>query len=653
MTEKRRPPDLSKQTPDDGAEVPKEGEPREERDETAPRSAKEQYSPRHRAPGRASLIRRRRMADGSSEEVAWETLWRTEEAAGRRGDEEQPGVTPPPDPLEDVSYLGSTRAELRKRRSQPSSGDAADATASLPDDDAPGSLAPEKSGRREEDADASEAVAAPEPQPAPESTPNLAASPLTRSLRAETMVEGDVELERERVDTPMTNAPLVSDPVVVRSPDRPITTDEVQRLSAPRVSESATFAVDDDLGGPRRAALEQRKKRQRVRKVGGLVAAALAALGGIAVAGVFVRNAVDAPEEKPAVSVAPPQRENLSRSTLFFGTKESSNGGRGAVWMTLVTMDPDSDKASIVYIPAHTAVEVPGRGLQGVGEAYGSGGVPLLLVSTENLLGVKIDRYVELSDNDALVLFEALGPLTVDVPAEVRVPAGEDQARLIFVEGPQQLTPSLLVKLLYIVGIEGDDVELGSRHLAFWDQLLDEYDQPEELGTAIRTSGAALGESDATPEEHAEFLAALAELPAEDVTLTTLPVRPISAGDSELYATDAAELASFVDETIGLAGDAPAEVRVQVLNGNGVPGIGQEVGDELVGEGFRVILSGNARRLNYRETLIITYDNSEAGVALAERARELLGVGEVQVSAQQQGIVDLTIVVGKDFLRAR
>jgi hypothetical protein len=38
---------------------------------------------------------------------------------------------------------------------------------------------------------------------------------------------------------------------------------------------------------------------------------------------------------------------------------------------------------------------------------------------------------------------------------------------------------------------------------------------------------------------------------------------------------------------------------------------------------------------------------------VADRARDLLTVGRVQVSAQQQGIVYLTIVVGMDFLETR
>ncbi|MDP9068325.1 MAG: LytR C-terminal domain-containing protein [Actinomycetota bacterium] len=633
MNDNRRSRDMWKQSQPGGSD----GEAaRSDVDETAPQdesaagAENEHYSPRHRAPGRASLIRRRRTQTGSTEEVAWETLYRKEESATTWTTEEQPSATQPPQAIEDLSYLGPTRAELKKRR-----------TKSLAESP------PE------------------EPQLGSEESPSAGSTrePERRDLyqAADTMVEGDIELASDRSEAAVETGPgRVVGPAPGAASSRTSRPQESSRArpTAPPVPTSpawasATVPGHDEQVGPRRTALEQRKKRQRMRKTAGVVAATIAAVGGVGAAGFMVTNAVDPPKEKRSTSFAPPQQENSVLSTLFFGTKESSSGARGATWMTLVTLDPASDKASVVYIPSHTAVEVPGRGLQGVGEAYGSGGVPLLLVSAENLLGVNIDRYVELSDNDALVLFEALGSLTVDVPAEVRVPVGRDQARLIFVEGPQQLSPSLLVKLLYIVGIDGDDVELGSRHLAFWGQLLEEYDDPGELASAVREAGAALGESDATPEEHAEFLSALADVAPEDVTLTTLPVRPISAGDSELYATDAEELATFVDETIGLDRDASREVRVQVLNGNGVPGIGQDVASELVGEGFRVILSGNARRLNYRKTLVITYDESDEGVALAERARDLLGVGEVQVSAQQQGIVDLTIVVGKDFLRAR
>ena len=406
---------------------------------------------------------------------------------------------------------------------------------------------------------------------------------------------------------------------------------------------------DDEFLGPRRQKLMKRKRRTRVLQViGSVLLSGALVVGAVIVGGKVIDDAND--EKKAETTGAPPLvREPVS--TLIFGTKGEGTS-KEALWMTLLTYDPEDKQGAVVYIPSHTAVEVPGRGLQGVGESYTTGGVPLLLVSAENLLGVPIDRYIELDDSAARELFDASGALSVNVPNELRVSVGDDEARLILVEGEQQLDPSLLVKMLYLRGIDGDDVELGSRHLAFWDALLDHLASPGDVEALVEEAASAFEESDADAEEHQQLLAALAALPTADLTITTLPVRPISAGESELYAVNEAEVRAFMTDTIGFAAPVREDARVQVLNGNGVPGIGQDVARKLVGEGFRVILSGNARRLTYRRTLIITYDNTPEGQRLAERAKRLLGVGEVQVSVQQQGIVDLTIVVGKDFLRA-
>lgn len=376
------------------------------------------------------------------------------------------------------------------------------------------------------------------------------------------------------------------------------------------------------------------------------VVAVLAIAGGVA----FLASDDGAAPARPLPSPTA-QGDDPVISTLFFGTKEDR---RSAIWMTLVAYDTSEQQGAVVYIPAHAAVEVPGRGLQGVGDALGSGGIPLLVISTENLLGMKIDNYVELSDRDARTLFEATGPISVDVPSEVRVAVGNERARLIFTEGPQRLGPAYLTQLLYVRGLDSDDVELGSRHLAFWDGLFDAFeDEPENLAAAVRAASGAMAQSSGEVAQQARLLGALAGLGGSNRTLTTLPVEQVSVGGSELYSVDQEEVRALLADI--LSGIAPAgdEVKVQVLNGNGVPGIGQEVAERLIGAGFRVVLTGNAPRLNYEKTLVVTYDDSPEAQAVADRARELIGVGTVQVSAQQQGIVDLTIVIGKDYLRTR
>jgi hypothetical protein len=427
--------------------------------------------------------------------------------------------------------------------------------------------------------------------------------------------------------------------------------DERPRAAAP-VRDVIRPGPDSERLGPRRAALHEKRRRRRRRALGGLAAilVALAVAGAVMLFDLFAGEDGSAGGPNPnATGIAADDATTI----LLFGTKESSSRP-DAIWMNLLYVDRDEDRGAIVYIPAHSAVEVPGRGLQAVGESLSSGGVPLLLLSSETLLGVPIDHYVELSNTDARVLFNSTGPLSIDVPDQVRVSAGPNKAKLIFDEGLQRLPSSFLVQLLYTVGLDADDVDLGARHAAFWAALFEQFaDEPDELAAALESAGGALGESDAAPEDVAAVLRELAELDSPDRTLTSLPVEAVSVGGSELFQSDSDEIAAFMQDTLGVESTVAQEARVQILNGNGEPGIGREVAEKLVGEGFRVVLTGNAPRLNYKNTLLVTYDPGPEGTALAERAKDLLGVGKVQVSAQAQGIVDLTIVVGKDFLRTR
>jgi hypothetical protein len=377
----------------------------------------------------------------------------------------------------------------------------------------------------------------------------------------------------------------------------------------------------------------------------GLVVALVVAVVGT---GVVVKEATEDDERDPA---AQPAKHDLV-TYLVVGTGSEATGAE-ARWITVIGVDEATGTASVVYLPASTAYEVPGRGLQGIGEALASGGISLVKVSAENLLGFPIDHFLELPIASAEALFEQTGDLTVNVPAEVKVSVGANTERVLFVPGEQVLSPSLQADLLYELGVDGDQGDLGQRHLSFWQAFLEAQSAaPETLGTAVGEVSGAPADSDASIEEQSEFFSDLASTPTDDVTIAPLPVDQEVVGDTELYSTSVTEVRTFVENTFG---DLPAledEVRVQILNGNGVPGIGEKVANKLVGEGFRVVLSGNAARLDYADTRILVYESTPEAQASGERVRELLGVGEVQVSAQPQGIVDLTIVVGKDFIDA-
>ena len=338
---------------------------------------------------------------------------------------------------------------------------------------------------------------------------------------------------------------------------------------------------------------------------------------------------------------------------LVYGTQSHERSTTDTVaWMSLLSYNWDEKEGAVIYIPAHSATEVPGRGLLAVADAF-DGGVPLLQVSVEGILGIEIDRYLELSEQDARLFFQRVGELEVNVPTEVRESAGDGNVRVLLDDGPQRLNPDFLNHLLFTVGTDGDDQELGSRNLAFWDALFARFgDEPEDLARIFEASDPAVAKSNATVEANAAFLAALARIPLEDRTITLLPVSQVSVGASELYEVNEEDTEALITEAVGRESSDDGLASVQILNGNGVPGIGEEVAKDLVGNGFKIEVSSNARSFDHRRTLIIVYDDDPESLALAERAKELLGVGEVQVQVQQQDIVDVTIVVGKDFQKS-
>ncbi|MDQ3771182.1 MAG: LCP family protein, partial [Actinomycetota bacterium] len=404
-------------------------------------------------------------------------------------------------------------------------------------------------------------------------------------------------------------------------------------------------------------ALSRRRRSLRKKSAAGggialIIGAVVIAIGLVVGTGAVVNRVTDDNGRSEGQEDAAPLSEADFTTFLLVGT-DVGDTGTEARWMTVIGVDGSGEQASVAYLPAHTAYEVPGRGLQSIGDGLASGGMPLVTVSVENLLGLPLDHYIELSVDDARALFEQTGDLTVNVPQEVRVAAGADGERVLFDAGEQVLSPAFQVDLLYEIGTDGDESTLGARHAAFWQAFTQAQSaDPDGLGAAVGAVSGALEESNASNEQQVTFFTDLASTPPEEVTIASLPVDQEIVGETDLYSTDEAEVRSFVEATFGELPDLADEVRVQILNGNGQPGIGEEVAGKLVGEGFRIVLSGNADRLDYEETRIVVYESTPEAEAQAERARDLLGVGEVQVSVQQQGIVDLTIVVGKDFIDA-
>jgi polyisoprenyl-teichoic acid--peptidoglycan teichoic acid transferase len=259
-------------------------------------------------------------------------------------------------------------------------------------------------------------------------------------------------------------------------------------------------------------------------------------------------------------------------------------------------------------VPAEVTINVPGHGLGTVREAAVTGERGLVGVAVENLLGVPVDAVLAMRAEELAAAVDAAGPIVVaDQPMD-------GAAVVAYLTSPE-------------IG------DLPDERFLRWQDVLD----------------GLLDATEARPEAATPFPdplnAVLAASSPERADLLALPVIELGAG---LLRPDEDGIGRMVTERfLPKPGD---EVRLVVLNGVGEPGVGEEVARILIPNGFNVVSSGNANRFDLRVTRVIA--TSEEDLPAAERARDLLGAGQILLGAEPQ-LADVIVVVGRDFAGGR
>jgi hypothetical protein len=273
---------------------------------------------------------------------------------------------------------------------------------------------------------------------------------------------------------------------------------------------------------------------------------------------------------------------------------------------TFLTLLASSERRPLALpIPSNLTITVPGQSLGTLEEAAATGDQTLVQVALQNVLGVPIDAALTTDLGTLAGMVDTVGGV------EVADQLLDGEAALAY------LHPSEATALPDEPFLRWQDVLEG---------LMD--------AVAARPDAAASFPSDI----RIGMTAALPEAP----DMIALPVVDYGAG---VLRVDRDGLEELVKRRfIGTSGaDA---IRLVVLNGVGTPGIGEQVAQILVPEGFLLVSSQNANTFDLKETRIIA--SSQEDVPAAERARELMGVGRVYLG-HQPGLADVTVVVGSDF----
>lgn len=361
-------------------------------------------------------------------------------------------------------------------------------------------------------------------------------------------------------------------------------------------------------------------------------------------------------EPDPSETLAAEPQQDAQRALVFVTFDEADPRG-DAQLITIVAHDRVTDEASILFVPTTMVADVPGHGLLPIGRAFAFGKGPLLDATLDNLLGIDLDHVVAVSQQGWSSLFTRVGGLSVDLPERLVAGSGEGGSTVRFQPGEQFLDGPRLAELLTFV--QPDETQLGQlpRAQLVITALLDALQEEPSRLDAVFQDGAPMLDTVADADDVRSLFEALAAASVEsELVVRTLPVTPIGSGEEDSYRPDTERIERIIDERF--SGSVPVGSEdvgrsLQILNGHGAPGIGGEVAQQLLPHGFRVVLTGNADTFDHDETRVLVYDDSPEQLAIAQEIVEILGVGRVERSLAPQSVVDITIVVGRDFTAGR
>ena len=405
-----------------------------------------------------------------------------------------------------------------------------------------------------------------------------------------------------------------------------------------------------DVTSTRRTAQQRRRRRRLLTWLASLA-------GVVVVAGLVVMLAEplglrDSDPTAVGTDVAlPGVGADDGQSTVLLVTFDETDAEQVATRVVLLG-DNGEDGATVVFIPTTTVAEVPGHGPLQLGTAHALGSTPLLELTVDNLLGIDSDAAVGVSRQAWAQFFARLGGLEIDVPTSLTEVTGAGDRRVRFEPGEQFLDGERLAE--YLTFTEDGESELSQlpRFQRVLEAALDAIAaEPERLDPVFADGAPFLDTTQ--PELVASLLRTLAIARADDqLDVRTLPVEAIGSGDQSSYRLDTPRSDALMDERFAASRPVDGEAtgrRLQILNGNGEPGVGQFVAARLQPAGYRVILTRNADRFDYPFTRIVVYADTPEQLALARDVQERLGVGQIELSETPQRVADITVVVGADF----
>jgi LCP family protein required for cell wall assembly len=334
--------------------------------------------------------------------------------------------------------------------------------------------------------------------------------------------------------------------------------------------------------------------------------------------------------------------------------------------MMLVSIDPVTKSAALVSLPRDMWVSIPGctyrdgciGGQQRINVAHAVGGPELAVQTVSADFGLPIQFYARVDFHGFQQLVDAAGGVIIDVDWPVKddeYPTPDyGYMRIYFGPGPQLMDGATALE--YARSRHGmNDFARAGRQQKVILSLRNRVLQLNMLSKAPEMVGIIQDSvtTNVTPVQMLALAKLVSQIDRDRITnlvIDTTYVRPFTGADgADLLQPDVPAIKRAIANAERSAAHPELRAKVEVLNGSGLPGLGQRAADYLTAQGFNVVRIAPAERSDYgaSQVDVLTQDTNGAAQALVSTLR--LPDGIVAAVPTPDASADIRVVVGRDF----
>lgn len=330
--------------------------------------------------------------------------------------------------------------------------------------------------------------------------------------------------------------------------------------------------------------------------------------------------------------------------------------------MLLLRFNPQTKKLIILSVPRDTRTFVEGVGVTKINAANVHGGPALSAKTVSSLLGdVRIDRYVRINVHGVEKLIDALGGVTIHVPYDMKYTDNTQHLYIDFKAGKQHLDGPQTQNFLRFRHDKLGDIGRVQRQQMVMRALMEQALNPVTLARLpeiLRVIQSHI-DTNLSVEELVALVGFGVKMNRSDAQMLLVPGQFSNEGqyDASYWLPNRKGISDLVDQYLNTSNESATKTRRTSNFTNVKIAIKDSTGDsQSVDALVRKLRKAGYRNVNvtepWTETLNETRILAQKGDSqAAEAIYQALEIGEVRVESTGYINSDITIFVGKDWVK--